>query len=521
MEVREQGSGRPVPRASVLFLWKKYASAALGGRCISSSKYDPLRLLEQKSRRAVSNSRGVAVLHVGPGWGDLLVTAGAGSLFGWTIVKAWQSRASLPVGSCPDLAVRIERADGKPAWGVRVGLKGAILGQRYIIRRLTGRDGKAVFEKAPFLVDPGKTGRSSRAEVFVDEPLGVRVEDGVSFKETGWMPLVLRLPPSGRLAVRVLCEGRPVRNGMAVVRLEEGRRVIARREVDGRGLAFFKYVGLGMKFGVRASPLFFEPREIRKDAARVRGPAKAGERVDVEVSLAEKGRYLSGSLLGPAGMPLSQEWVHWEVSSKGDAPAGYVEIRDDLILTDRLGRFLLPLFRFHPRRDPFAGDGGESRPPSGKKPGWWIHFAAFPREMAPWTEYVWVQGRISPGTYKAGKIRLSPASLLAEGRVMEGWRKPLVGARITAFTLARTRIRDEGERGKAGSAGGGKEKRFRETRKDLLGGWTYSGSGGRFQVWGDAGEETVYLEVVHPRSHKRKVFSIRPGVRDMKILVKE
>ncbi len=449
------------------------------------------------------------------------MTAEAGSLFGWATVKAWQSKAFILAGSCPDLAVRIERADGKPAWGARVGLKGAIYGQGYSIYKLTGRDGKAVFEKAPFLVDPGKTGRSSRAEVFVDEPLGVMTEDGVSFKKIGWMPLVLRLPPTGRLAVKVLCKGRPVRNGMAVVRLEEGRRVIARRDVDGRGLAFFKYVGLGMELAVEASPLFFEPDEVGKGAAKVRGPAKAGERVDVEVSLGGEGVYLSGSLLGPAGMPLSQEWVHWEVSSKGDAPAGYVRIRDDPILTDRLGRFLLTLFRFHPRRDPVAGHGGESGPLSGKRPGWWIHFAAFPRESVPWTEYVWVPGKVSSGTYKFGKIRLSPASLLAAGRVMEGWRKPLVGAKITAFTLARTRIRDQGEKGNTGSTGEWKEKRFRETRKGLLGGWTYSGSGGRFQVWGDAGEETVYLEVVHPRSRRRKVFTIRPGVRDMKILIKE
>ncbi len=442
-------------------------------------------------------------------------------MFGWTIVKAWQSRASLLVGPCPDLAVRVERADGKPAWGARVGLKGAIFGEGYSILKLTGRDGKAVFEKAPFLVDPGKTGRSNRAEVFVDEPLGVRLEDGVSFKEIGWMPLVLRLPPTGRLAVRVQRGGRPVRNGRAVVLLEDGRRVIARGRVDGRGLAFFKYVGLGMELAVEASPRFFEPDEAGKDSVKVKGPAKAGERVDVEVPLGAEGRYLSGSLLGPAGMPLSREWVHWEVSSKGNAPAGYARIRDDPILTDRLGRFLLPLFRFHRPRPAFSNDGGEAGSSSGKKPGWWIHFAAFPRENAPWTEYAWVPGRVSSGIYKFGKIRLSPASLLAEGRVLEGWRKPLVGAKITAFTVTRRVIREQGGTGEAGPTVGGKKKRLRETRKDLLGGWTYSGSGGRFQVWGDAGGETVYLEVVHPRSRKRKVFTIRPGVRDMKILLKE
>ncbi len=518
VKVREREGGRPVPRASVLYIWTKFLPAIFGEKSLPPPGTDPLRLLEQKSRRALSNSKGVATLTVGPSWGDVLVTVKSGSSFGWRIVKAWESRVEVLLGPCPDLKVRVEKENGKPARGVRVGLRGSLFGRRYLVHGKTGREGTAVFRKAPFLVDPGGTRWTDSAHVTVEEALAVRVEDEIRLNEIGSLPMVLPLPPTGKLAVRVLWKGKPLWNGSAVVRLKTGRRVSARRAVDEGGTAFFKYVGLGMEFGVDVSPPFFESEVAEKKWVKVKGPTRAGERVGVDISLKREGRYVTGSMIGPGGAPFSREWVFWHAWSRGSTPSGYVRIQGFPILTDGLGRFLFPLYP--------TGDSGteneraEGSPPE-RNPGWWICFTAVPAGGFPWTGDVWVSGNLSSPVARAGKVRFSRASLLAGGRVLDGRGRPLAGAKITAYTVVRRSVKEEEEGGRIPSIGEKAVKRFREVRIPVLGGWTYTGRGGRFQVRGDTGADLIYLEVVHPRSGNKKVFSIRPGEKGLKLLVKE
>jgi hypothetical protein len=201
-------------------------------------------------------------------------------------------------------------------------------------------------------------------------------------------PVELRLPPTGRIAARLLHEGQVLIDGVTfhVQRGNDRAGASARHEVDADGWARIPYVGLGGELVVVARTGHGETSKV------VAAPLGEGQEVRVELSTAEL-LALTGRFLGPDRQPLANATVESNFDLVVASGGG-------LVTTDAQGRFLWLLTNRH------------RATPQIKR----LVFSQRPIDGPPRSTTV-TPREIQPGTTDLGVLVLEPEALVVSGRM--------------------------------------------------------------------------------------------------------
>ncbi len=295
------------------------------------------------------------------------------------------------------LQVRVVDALGQPAIGAYVGLR--VLDEKGAprrsdaARRVEGPEASADFGHAlAWLrsVGPMFGATISRCRVVAMVPGGEGPHVDLDVAEVPSQPVVLRLPPTGRIAVRLLHEGRVCRDGVSVSAWRGGMMdrepaEVLRVPFDDDGWARLPCVALGGEFVVAA--------QLGSGAVREVVQAPLGRDQEVRVELSTAALYLlRGQFFGADGRPVTNTAVRAELQCDMVHEHGSFE-------SDEQGRFRwfldcrLPVVRLG--RLQFFQD----------------------REGAPaWTVTV-PPRELQRGDNDLGVLRLVPAPVIAAGRL--------------------------------------------------------------------------------------------------------
>lgn len=235
-------------------------------------------------------------------------------------------------------------------------------------------------------------------------------------------PIVLRLPPLGRVAVRVLDEdGRPVADGVEVILAVTGRGA-ARWRATHAGVAHFAAMPLDCELRVTASES--EARQAG-ESVTLRGPRQDDEEVTCELRVGRFWPRLLGRVVDEHGAPLPAQELLVGVGARSNGePAEIAADRKSAGLAwrrlDAQGRFRIPV--------PESAPAGSRRfvvavhQPSGTE----VEFCAVAE----------LPGLLAPAQqFDIGDLRLLATGterLLASGRVVDERGMPLANVDVAA-----------------------------------------------------------------------------------------
>jgi len=333
-------------------------------------------------------------------------------------------RATIEVERTRDLRIRVRDENGQPAPGVTVALRVSV-GDDFsmdLLRARTGPDGLGSIAHAgafaklfPF----AEVGTSSAALAAVlPEPVGQEID----LAQLPAEPVELRLPPTGSVIVKLRTADGAGFHDPLLVALSKAREdhedsaawqepgmpgfdAVSQRMPGGEFR--FDHVGLGLT--IQASAAF--PGAPRASVARAPGPQRPGETVVLDLVEQRDFPVLLAQFLDAAGQPLAGELVQVELMLVGDELdwSNQHAIRTDAEGRIRLG--IMPVSEEEAavaiawRRD--AGAGG--------------------LELQARTE---LARPLKVGENDVGSVRMTPAPILASGRVLDPQGRPVEHASV-------------------------------------------------------------------------------------------
>ena len=435
--VVEKGTGKPVPLAEVLFLdmaavkdraalMKSIATGGLGK--IES-------VMERFGRIFRADTRGVAWIpslderrNHGLPESPILLAARKGRLFGLLPPKDIQG-PPLKVEISPrrELLVQVVDQGGNPLAGVPVGV--GLAGDdfhNFPLREVTqGPKGIARFRHLDFFsrmeIPSGRKGL-----VSLQVPMKKAVEKEFDLRKLPRNPLVLTLPPTGRVEVYVQGPEGPISDGEALVTLlavpeeEDGPPTFSEFQAQmaplvpvKEGKALFPFVGLELTLQVSAVKIRKRQEGMMSHPETVKGPGPVapGQTVFFRLSLLRKEVLLTGRLLLPSGKPAARVSLRWTLETKNE---GNSSSSSSTLETDEKGRFRFTLEdgKFHGGTRTLTlllTRGGGGKPLEAK---------------------VDLSREFYPGENDLGDVRLAGLPLLLAGKVVDPKGKPIQGARV-------------------------------------------------------------------------------------------
>ncbi len=355
--VVEKATGKPVPGAEVLVLdlpavkgLEKFRAAwALGG--LGSIE----RLFREFGRAYQADSQGIAwiapILYGNP-TGYILAAHKEDQ---WGLLKD-RGRPAPPleveISPVPEIRVQVKDRDGNPVEGVPLGAGTSLGGFRYLPMRGVTRGplGIARFRHIGLLF-PGGVGHPTGA-VCLLVPLKRPVLKEFDPGSLPRNPLLLTLPPTGRVEVYVQGPKGPVKDGEALVTISPcgnpgalGSPLFPPRlrnpvvPVKG-GKAVFPFVGLGLTLQVAAAKVSSPDARGEGKPSMVKGPGplEPGQNVTFRLKLSEKATLLVGRALLPSGKPAKKMAMKWKLRYR-EKEGGFD--LDGFLRTDQKGRFSL------------------------------------------------------------------------------------------------------------------------------------------------------------------------------------
>ncbi|HHI69089.1 MAG TPA: carboxypeptidase regulatory-like domain-containing protein, partial [Planctomycetes bacterium] len=387
-----------------------------------------------------------------------------------------------------DLAVKVVDTRGNPVARVPV----AIVefhnnGEGWGKPKYTNQMGLAVFPKIGSLYKNQKKPKTS-ARLLV--PAKQTIEKDFDPLSLPRKPLVLTLPPTGKVVVHVVGPGGPPADGTVTVTLKPVRKgkkeglaqVTPDTPVKG-GKAVFPFVGLGLylrlypKTNVNDVSFLPEP-----PAAEGPGPTVPGGTVVFHIALTEGITLITGRILLSSGAPLSKGTKNLSQVFLLKRNGNFVARGVSQLKTDEKGRFRFPL-------------------PSGSS--WKSRSHATSRILEIHLPYGKTGGDMKavidlsrsflPGTIDLGDIRLVPPVFLASGKVTDSSGRPLPGAEIEACVKKRVVSRS-----------------YLSSLTDHS---ALSDEQGRFRVYGKDTKEAIILKARKAGWLPEKAGPVSPGTR--------
>ena len=318
------------------------------------------------------------------------------------------------------VAVQVVDADGRPQLGVPTTVRIYEGGESMdtLGARTHAPDGIAVIGGLDILLNQKADAPHAKAALAL--PLAERVEDGFDLEEPPEEPVVLVLPPVGKVVVNVVdADGEPVDAPFQVMlRSAEGEEeraeeywseplqfaggMLARAD---EGQAVFPWVGLDLQLDVLVR---MEATEATAFARRP-GPTRAGEAVSLTLQPRMARPVLVGVVLMPGGEPLRDATLRADFRPESGRPF------QRLLRTDAAGRFRLVLEPVSgiPEADAKLVLNHEARP--GATLSATVGFTSYPETGAP---------------LDLGAIALAEPAVLLAGRVRDPTGKGVPGAMV-------------------------------------------------------------------------------------------
>jgi RNA polymerase sigma-70 factor (ECF subfamily) len=253
------------------------------------------------------------------GGSDLAVAGRSGELWSWKIAKAAVSEPIvLVLESSHRLVLEVVDTEGKAVAGVPVGLfmQGVDHGEASPWRSRTGDDGRATIHQLEHHMRNGAY-PSDLPFVGIAGPLDIE-RVAIDPANPPEKPVRFVLPDCGSVRVRLSGRDGPLTSepfwvGISELTPDRSTDGFARgknhsltaRPEGGRAELSWTHVGLGLDLLVEAQP----PGPLQRGSARVRGPARKGEEVLVELQLEPEGSRIAARLIGPDGAPMRARWV--------------------------------------------------------------------------------------------------------------------------------------------------------------------------------------------------------------------
>jgi len=432
--VVEKKTGEPVPRAEVLVL--DISTVKDPNKLMQEASLDGFgrieKLLEEFGLSYRADSKGIA-------WIPPLRNSRMGALIAARKGNLWGVLEPLPDISPPlevkvsparEILVQVKGVQGKPVAGVLVGVGVSRDGRTFFpMRRVTeGPSGMVRFRHAEMLFE--NLEEKDRGLVALLVPLKKMVLREFDPKAFPKDPLVLTLPPTGRVEVHVRGPKGPVPDGKAIAVLSVA---LDKKDLDERagpplsmwasprekvegGKAVFPFVGLGLNLEVKVAKVSSSMMMGGGKPVSVKGPGPVspGGTAVFHVSLTEEETILAGRVLLPSGKPVAEQNVVWTLETKEEMRSASSSF---LLRTDREGRFRITLAEgsFH----------GKSRS---------IRFALPPGSPGgPLIRRVDLSRDLPPGVTDLGDIRLEAPPTLAAGKVVDPQGRPISGVEISIF----------------------------------------------------------------------------------------
>ena len=367
--------------------------------------------------------------------GSFTVLAEAAGRAGLALREELPEEGPLVVVLHPSPAVEVEVLDaaGAPAPGVPVALvqvheSGPVGNNLPFVSAVTDDEGHARLpDLAPALVARRDLHLEVQAVVPVEPRPALRLDPEALPEE----PVVLHLPPCGRLVVRVLdFGGGPAPPGTEVVAVPEPPPDLPLPLLESLftrhtpvptqgGRAVFPWTGLGQEILVAAR---MPTRSVPLQKS-VQGPVAAGEEVEVVLQPESPGTWITGIALDAEGRPLARRRLRARLGGFPERiPYPRIQ-KSSPVPTGPEGRFLLPV--------PERQDDEE----------WSRRFLilAQPRPgHRGWNGAAWVDLplELPPGRHDLGPLRLLEGVVLAAGTVVDAAGDPVEGARVRFETAA-------------------------------------------------------------------------------------
>ncbi len=285
----------------------------------------------------------------------LIVTARKGGLFGTRSLRRNGRVETLPMYLDQTLVVVVRDDAGNGVEGVPVGLhEKERRGWDRRTRVDSDADGRVTVPHFQLFRD--RIERASQFVAALHVPLPEPVLKEFAAEPLPKEPIELRMPATGSVAVRILDpDGEPFPNPARVTLQVSGRpkdwSVLGRSydiRSQRRGLStqqiVFPFVGLDMQLVPRVR---LDDDDFTWDGEATTGPMRAGERVELDVSLPDWIGLLAGRLVDADGEPFARRKPTLLVTGR----AGRIE--GERLETDDDGRFELP-FRIRKVSPPFA-----------------------------------------------------------------------------------------------------------------------------------------------------------------------
>jgi protocatechuate 3,4-dioxygenase beta subunit len=316
------------------------------------------------------------------------------------------------------VSARVVDEKGSPQASVPVDLRiGDENRSDRVISILTGEDGIARIRRLEMF--QRDTSGSARFSVAIGGPLGATVEQVFDVEALPAEPLLLVLPPSGRIEVRVSdASGQPwataaivqltivdpaaAVNGVIEMRGEGSTALVS------EGLATFTPAGLGRQFQARASRT---DGSLIGDVAGF-GPVSAGETARLEIVERAGNSFIVGRIVGSDGQPVTS--ARLEIGVEVNAGGGRSSNNDNF-RTDAAGRFRILI------ENPILPEGAKRTATVRQRQRG--ASAAAARVDLSWT--------LPPGDVDLGDLRLALAPMVAAGIVVDEAGEPVANAHVT------------------------------------------------------------------------------------------
>lgn len=286
-----------------------------------------------------------------------------------------------------------------------------------VISILTGADGIARIRRLEMF--QRDTSGSARFSLAIGGPLGMTVEKEFDPAALPAEPLLLVLPPSGRIEVRVSDAAGQPWTAPAIVQLTilepdalAGSLMEQRGEgtsaLLGEGVASFTPAGLGRQFHARATRA---DGGLIGEAAGL-GPVAAGETARLDIAERAGNSFVVGRVLGNDGQPLAS--ARLERGLEVRAGGGHRSDSDNF-RTDEAGCFRILI------ENPEWKEGTERT----------LTVRQRQRGVSPAIARVDLSWPLPPGDVELGDLHLAQAPLVAAGTVVDEAGNPVANAHVT------------------------------------------------------------------------------------------
>ncbi len=395
-----------------------------------------------------------------------------------------------------DLVVKVVDTRGNPVAGVPVAIVNFYnSGEGWGKPKYTNPMGLAIFPKIGSLYKNRKIPKTSaRLLVPLKKPLE-KFFDPLSLPRK---PLVITLPPTGKVEVQVVGPGGPPPDGTVsiglIVENEGGHKPFPFSKLSAPvqgGKAVFPFVGLGLFLRIYPElKAISSIRGLPPPAAEGPGPTVPGGTAVFRIALTQGIVLITGRILLPSGAPLSKRTKNLRKVLLWERNGDFVARMEDQLKTDEKGRFRFPL-------------------PSGSS--WKSRSHATSRILEIHLPYGKTGGDMKavidlsrsflPGTIDLGDIRLVPPVFLASGKVTDSSGRPLPGAEIEACVKKRV-----------GS---------RSYLSSLTDHSALSDEQGRFRVYGEETKEAIILKARKAGWLPEKAGPVPPGTRGVLLVMRK